>query len=271
MVCSSSRKSHSSVDRSRVCSRSVRSRRGTIPHRREIRTACAGCIPGSNQKRSRTGACLRYADGVATENHDSFFQRIEPFFSPRELRKIDLAYMLAKYAHRAQTRNERDEQGAPVRYFEHVRRATLVGLDEAKIVRLDTTIASFLHDTREDTRLSADQIEDCFGSEMCCIVKVLSKVPKEGYLERFYVCTDWRPYFVKACDRLDNLRSLSQSSVEFRRKQVTETRDKYYRLFDRMVMLTPEEYRDGTRRLRDLIHSTTDAVPLTDEAISRAS
>jgi (p)ppGpp synthase/HD superfamily hydrolase len=208
---------------------------------------------------------------VATENHDSFFQRIEPFFSPRELRKIDLAYMLAKYAHRAQTRNERDEQGEPVRYFEHVRRTTLIGLDEAKIIRLDTTIASFLHDTREDTRLSADQIEDCFGSQVCCIVKVLSKVPKVGFLERFFACPDWRPYFVKACDRLDNLRALAQCSVEFRKKQVTETRDKYYRLFDRMVVLTPEEYRDGTRRLRDLIHSTTDAVLLTDETISHAS
>lgn len=214
---------------------------------------------------SRSGVSLLYTDVVATENHDSFFQRIDPFFSPRELRKIDLAYMLAKYAHRAQTRNERDEQGVPVRYFEHVRRATLIGLDEAKIVRLDTTIASFLHDTREDTRLSADQIEDCFGSEVCNIVKVLSKMPKEGYLDRFYMCPDWRPYFVKACDRLDNLRSLSQSSLEFRKKQVMETRDKYYRLFDRMVMLSPEEYRDGTRRLRDLIQSAVEAVPLTDD------
>lgn len=201
---------------------------------------------------------------MATENHESFFRRIDPFFSPRELRRIDLAYMLAKYAHRAQTRQELDEHGDPIRYFEHVRRATLVGLDEARIVRLDTTIASFLHDTREDTRLSAEQIEDCFGSDVCNIVKVLSKVPKEGYLERFYVCTDWRPYFVKACDRLDNLRSLSQSSVEFRKKQVAETRDKYYRLFDRMVVLTPEEYRDGIRRLRDLVQTTAESIPLTD-------
>lgn len=76
--------------------------------------------------------------------------------------------------------------------------------------------------------------------------------------------TDWRPYFVKACDRLDNLRSLAQATVEFRNKQVSETRDKYYRLFDRMVALTPEEHRDGARRLRELIHSATETVPLTD-------
>jgi guanosine-3',5'-bis(diphosphate) 3'-pyrophosphohydrolase len=204
---------------------------------------------------------------MSTENHETFFRRIEPFFSPRELRKIDLAYMLAKYAHRAQKRHERDGRGEPVRYFEHVRRATLVGLDEAKIVRLDTTIACFLHDTREDTHLSAEQIEDCFGSDVCTIVKVLSKVPKEGYLERFHVCTDWRPYFVKACDRLDNLRSLAHTGVEFRKKQVAETRDKYYRLFDRMAVLAPEEYRDGVRRLRDLVQSTTESIPLVDPAV----
>lgn len=160
-------------------------------------------------------------------------------------------------------------RGVPAVYWPRGNRESrqlLPAHDEVKIVRLDTTIASFLHDTREDTRLSADQIEDCFGSEVCNIVKVLSKVPKEGYLDRFYTCTDWRPYFVKACDRLDNLRSLSQSSLEFRKKQVTETRDKYFRLFDRMVGLAPEVYRDGTRRLRDLIQDTTTAVPLTDES-----
>ena len=91
---------------------------------------------------------------------------------------------------------------------------------------------------------------------------MLSKDPKEGYLDRFYVCTDWRPYFVKACDRLDNLRSMEGSTVEFRRKQVTETRDKYFRLFDRMVTLTPDEYRDGVRRLREQITTTTAEIPL---------
>jgi len=193
------------------------------------------------------------------ENHDTFFDRIRPFFAPSGIRKVELAYILAKYAHRAQTRKELDEHGDPVRYFEHVRRATLVGIDLAQIVRLDTIIASVLHDTFEDTRLTPEIVEDCFGADVCAIVRVLSKVPKDGYLERFQVCTDWRPYFVKACDRLDNLRSLSTTTVEFRAKQVAETRDKYFRLFDRMVTLTPEDYRDGTRRLRDAIHEATSA------------
>jgi GTP diphosphokinase / guanosine-3',5'-bis(diphosphate) 3'-diphosphatase len=188
------------------------------------------------------------------ENHETFFERLRPFFAPSVVRKIELAYILAKYGHRAQTRKELDEHGDPVRYFEHVRRATLIGIDEARIVRLDTVVASVLHDTFEDTRLSPEIVEDCFGADVCGIVKVLSKVPKDGYLDRFQTSTDWRPYFVKACDRLDNLRSLDQAPPEFRTKQLTETRDKYFRLFDRMVTLTPEEYRDGARRVRDQIH-----------------
>ena len=197
------------------------------------------------------------------ENHETFFERIKPFFAPSIVRKIDLAYILAKYAHRAQTRKEVDEHGDPVRYFEHVRRATLIGIDFAKIVRFDTVCASVLHDTFEDTRLAPELIEDCFGADVCGIVKVLSKVPKDGYLERFQMCTDWRPYFVKACDRLDNLRSLNQAGVEFRIKQVTETRDKYFRLFDRMVTLSPDDYRDGASRVRDEVIRATDAVLLT--------
>ena len=198
---------------------------------------------------------------MSVENRESFFQRLYPFFSPKILRDIELAYILAKAAHRSQTRKELDALGEPVRYFEHVRRATLVGIDLARIVRPDTVIATILHDGIEDTRdLRPEMIEHVFGADVCGIVKVLSKDPKEGYLDRFYVCTDWRPYFVKACDRLDNLRSMNDAPVEFRRKQVTETRDKYFRLFDRMVTLTPEEYRDGTRRLREMISSTTSEI-----------
>jgi (p)ppGpp synthase/HD superfamily hydrolase len=191
---------------------------------------------------------------MSVENRESFFQRLYPFFSPKILRDIELAYILAKAAHRSQKRNELDEHGEPVRYFEHVRRATLIGIDLAEVVRQDTVIASILHDGIEDTRdLRPEMIEHVFGVDVCGIVKVLSKDPKDGYLDRFYICTDWRPYFVKACDRLDNLRSMSGSTVEFRRKQVVETRDKYYRLFDRMVTLTPEAHRAGAWRLYEAI------------------
>ena len=86
----------------------------------------------------------------------------------------------------------------------------------------------------------------------------MSKVPKEGYLERFFLSTDFRPYVLKACDRLDNLRSLKGGTPEFQVKQIKETQEKYYPLFDRMVELTPPVYLDRVQKLRDLILKTTE-------------
>lgn len=184
------------------------------------------------------------------ENHDTFFARLEPYFSPSQLRKIELAYVLAKYYHRAQNRNEVDDNGERVRYFEHVRRSALISVDVAKIVRTDTIIASVLHDSLEDTRISSEMIEDCFGAEVCSIVKVLTKKPKDGYIDRLMICSDWRPYFVKACDRLDNLNTLKGCDKKFIEKQLHETEEKYYRLFDRMETIAPPEYSLGLHSIR---------------------
>ncbi len=192
---------------------------------------------------------------MSSENRESFFKRLYPFFGPSVLRDIELAYILAKHGHRAQYRkDEKDISGDPLRYFEHVRRVALTLIDEAKIVRPEMVIAAILHDTIEDCKdVRPEMIEHCFGTDVTSIVKVLSKDPKEGYLERFLICTDWRPYVIKACDRLDNLRSISPSQVEFYQKQVTETRDKYYRVFDRMLELTPAEHKFGASRVYEEI------------------
>ena len=194
----------------------------------------------------------------AKENKESFFARLEPFFAPSVLLDIKLAYILAKHGHRDQFRKELDPTGAKVRYFEHVRRVALVLFDEAKCSRPEMIISALLHDGIEDTRdLTAEQIENCFGSDVCTIVKTLSKTPPEGYLDRFVVCKDWRPYIIKACDRLDNLRSLDKPeiSVEFRNRQIEETEEKYLPLFDKMITLTPSKCKDDAEYLRDLIRN----------------
>lgn len=179
----------------------------------------------------------------AHENKETFFTRLEPFYAPSVMLDIKLAYILAKHGHRAQFRKELDEMGARVRYFEHVRRVALILFDEARCTRSEMLIAALLHDGIEDTRDLTDlMIEHCFGPDVVSIVKILSKKPKEGYLDRFAMCKDWRPYVIKACDRLDNLRSLSGDtiSVDFRERQVRETEEKYIPLFTTMVDLTPQ-------------------------------
>lgn len=184
------------------------------------------------------------------ENRASFFARLEPYLAPSTLLDVQLAYTLAKFGHRAQTRKELDEDGQPERYFEHPRRVTLVLLDEVKIHEPELVISALLHDGVEDTRdLTPEMIEHCFGKDVVTIVKTLSKVPKEGYLERFEASVDWRPYVIKACDRLDNLRSLKGCAPAFVRKQCQETEEKYYSLFYRMVELTPVGYRERVNNL----------------------
>lgn len=194
------------------------------------------------------------------ENREAFFKRLHPYFAPSILMDIQLAYTLSKAGHRYQTRKELDHQGIPTRYFEHPRRVTLIVIDEAKIMDPKVIIAALLHDGVEDTRdLTPRLIEHCFGTEVASMVLVLSKVPEEGYLDKFETCADWRPFAVKLCDRLDNIRSLFKPGLTeaFQRKQLIETAVKYFPLFDRMMGMTPPVYRDRlaplTSELRKLI------------------
>jgi len=189
------------------------------------------------------------------ENKESFYARITPFFSNSEEQKVRLAYYLAKYGHRAQVRKEKVDD-KPIRYFEHVRRVSLILMDEAKCMKSEMIIAALLHDSLEDTEdLTPELLEFTFGPDVVSIVKKLSKVPKEGYLDRLYMCTDWRVLLVKACDRLDNLRSLMVEGTtrEFRKKQVKETTEKYFPLFDKMLVLTPPEHKLNVSSIRDSI------------------
>jgi (p)ppGpp synthase/HD superfamily hydrolase len=172
-------------------------------------------------------------------NRAEFFAKLEPFHAPSTLLDIELAYTLAKYGHRAQVRRELGNDGEPLRYFEHVRRVTLNLIDGMKITEPSMIIASLLHDGIEDTRdLTPAMIEHVFGADVVRLVKTLSKAPKEGYIDRFYQCSDWRPFIIKACDRLDNLGSI-QDDAAFAAKQRKETREVYIPLFRYMMTMLP--------------------------------
>lgn len=194
------------------------------------------------------------------ENKETFQARIQPFFSPSDQLDVKLAYCLAKFGHRAQTRKELREDGMPTRYFEHVRRVAIVLMDEMKIMDRDMVITALLHDSVEDTKdLSPELLEHCFGSDVVSMIKILSKLPKEGYIERLASCHNWKALTIKMCDRLDNLRSLMipGTTLEFQKKQIKETKEKYFPLFDKLVnTLCPPMYisnivpiRDEVRRL----------------------
>lgn len=203
------------------------------------------CVVGSNPT---GGATLK---NNIMENKETFYNRIKPFLAGSDLQEIKLAYYLAKYGHRAQVRKEMVD-GKPQRYFEHPRRVAIIVMDELKMIRKDMIIPALLHDSLEDTEdLTPELLEHCFGADITSIVKILSKVPKEGYLTRLSICDDWRVITLKACDKLDNLRSLMVpgTSIEFQKKQIEETKEHYYEIFERLNTLTPNVYAYYTREL----------------------
>jgi (p)ppGpp synthase/HD superfamily hydrolase len=191
------------------------------------------------------------------ENKESFQKRLQPFFSPSGQLDIKLAYVLAKFGHRAQVRKELDVEGNPTRYFEHVRRVAIILMDELHIMDKNMIIAALLHDCFEDTEdITPELIEHSFGTDVVNIVKILSKVPKEGYHERLAHCCSWRVIAIKACDRLDNLRSLMTpgTTIEFQKKQIKETKEIYYPIIDDVCRWhVPQEYKVGFQWVRDEI------------------
>ncbi|MAG11654.1 MAG: hypothetical protein CMI52_02500 [Parcubacteria group bacterium] len=178
-----------------------------------------------------------------TENRISFLARLTPFLAPSEVRRVELAYILAKEAHNKDVRKEVDELGAPIRYFEHARHVAIILIDEAGCMNADEICAALLHDTLEDTHLSAEIIEQFLGSRVCRMVLQLSKLPKEGYYERLLARSSWQVMRIKMCDRLHNLRTLPLDDSAFVTKQFSETRREFTPLFERCSRLIPESCR----------------------------
>ena len=175
-----------------------------------------------------------------TENKSSFFARLEPRLAPSDVVRVRGAYYLAKFGHRAMVRKETGPDGNPLRYFEHVRRVALILMDEAEIYDADLVCAALLHDTMEDTEdIDGAIIEQFFGAKVAWRVRLLTKKPKEGYEKRLRASADPGVILVKACDRLDNLRSLGETSEEFQKKQYLETYEKYLPLFEEWIPTSP--------------------------------
>jgi (p)ppGpp synthase/HD superfamily hydrolase len=184
------------------------------------------------------------------ENKETFRARIKPVFSPNDQLDINLAYVLAKFGHRAQIRKELTD-GKPTRYFEHPRRVAIILMDEMKLMNRDMIISCLLHDALEDTEdITAELLQHSFGNNVATIVTLLSKKPKEGYHDRLYNCTNWQVWAVKACDRLDNLRSLMVpgTSIEFQKKQIKETKEIYFPLFEKLLDLQDDRLSQSDKK-----------------------
>lgn len=194
------------------------------------------------------------------EDRESFFARLQPVLCTEDFIKMQVAYELAKSGLRYLDRKgEVDEEGEPVRAFEHARRVTLVLIDIVKIVDIRALIESILHDGDEDTRLMKVQtIGVIFGKDIARGVRILSKqdlgpgTKDVGYFDRLVDFGEWIDWVIKLCDRYDNLCSLDGCEPDFIEKQLNETREKYFKLYELAIEHAPDRHRANLVKLYGL-------------------
>lgn len=188
-------------------------------------------------------------DEEKTHNRENFLKRFEGF--PNEtVETIDYAYDLAKEAHRKQVRKTGE------RYFEHLRNVALILIDECKITDTNMLVASLLHDSGEDTPIfgnstktyeewkqkSMFRLSKTFNPEVAEMVLALTKTNNEidfkskTEAHHFYIDNlkkaSPKTRLIKMADRLHNLRTLAGSSPEFIEKQLKETQEVYFPIFE---------------------------------------
>ena len=135
--------------------------------------------------------------------------------------QLEKALIFASSAHAGQQR----KSGEP--YIVHpIETATILAE-----LRMDTDciIAGLLHDTVEDTDVSAEEIRSRFGNGVARIVEGVTDGPK-GVPDETNQCAlllamsmDWRIVLVKLADRLHNMRTLGAMPPEKQRRIAKET------------------------------------------------
>ncbi len=168
-------------------------------------------------------------------NRSKFFYSLPlERYSPEDLRRIQLAYWLAKEGHRTQHRDDGE------RYFEHPRAVALICV-EMGYADVETVCAALLHDGVEDTFILPDAYLALVGPTVWNWVFTLSKKipafdPVTGVVIG-YIKRDADKYFeginalppqarvIKLADRLHNLRTCEVMDEPRKRRYIQETRE----------------------------------------------
>lgn len=159
--------------------------------------------------------------------------------SKKDIELVERAYTFSEKAHSGQVR----KSGEP--YFLHVAQT---GYYLAELGMSPTVIAAgLLHDTVEDTEVTAKDIEKEFGKEILELVKGVTKLGTVKYkgiernvenLRKFFVsmAQDMRVLIIKLADRLHNVETLKYVREDKQKRIALETLQIYAPLADRMSM-----------------------------------
>jgi GTP pyrophosphokinase len=162
---------------------------------------------------------------------DEVLDQVKLYNPDADTELIRTAYFFASEAHCSQKRKE----GLP--YITHL---IAVANILAKMHMDETTIAvGLLHDTIEDTGITAEDLRGIFGQEVSELVEGLTKISKLPFnsreqhqaenFRRMFLATakDVRVVLVKFADRLHNMRTIQYLSEEKRQRIALETLEIY--------------------------------------------
>lgn len=164
--------------------------------------------------------------------------RVQAYHVNADADLLRKAYLFSQDAHREQVRKSGDP------YFVHPARVaeiiTELKLDAASVC------AALLHDTVEDTGVTLADLGREFGTEVSGLVDGVTKLGKINFVSRedrqaetfrkmvVAMAADIRVLLIKLCDRLDNMRTLSQMSAEAQERISRETMEIYAPLASRL-------------------------------------
>lgn len=169
----------------------------------------------------------------------------EKKYSPEKLELIRRAEAFARRAHDGQKR----ESGEP--YYVHPEAVAI--LLAQMDMDAETVAAGLLHDVVEDgDGITVEKLSELFGEDIARMVDGVTKLTKTGHnsdlatreerqaenLRKMYLAmaNDVRVVIIKLADRLHNMRTLNNCSLEKRQRISRETLDVYAPLADRFGM-----------------------------------
>ncbi len=162
-----------------------------------------------------------------------------PSKDEKDVALVSKAYSFAEKAHEGQKRFSGDP------YFLHVAE---VGFSLASIgMDAPTIAAGFLHDTMEDSGVTAETMQQEFGEEILSLVRGVTKLGALKYrgmerhtesLRKLFAATaeDIRVLIIKLLDRLHNAKTLEHVPEHKRARIALETLEIYAPIADRLGM-----------------------------------
>ncbi|MEE2749786.1 MAG: bifunctional (p)ppGpp synthetase/guanosine-3',5'-bis(diphosphate) 3'-pyrophosphohydrolase [Myxococcota bacterium] len=200
---------------------------------------------------------------------DDILDTVSGYASDADLDIVIRAYFYAARAHDKQRRKSGEA------YFTHPLAVAAI-LAELKM-DVDTLATALLHDTLEDTFVTAEEIEQNFGAEVLGLVQGVTKISKLEFRSKevaqaenfrkmlMAMSKDVRVILVKLADRLHNMRTLDHMADAKRRRIAQETLDIYAPIAGRLGLmryrveledicfsyLHPEKYQELVNRMAE--------------------